>query len=246
MKGVKHNSSIFFTLLASFTFTSDLNNELHFLEGKFNPSKQNEFALIPSRFTLKKVYLKKRALMAFQKMHYSAKKEGVNLYILSATRTFQDQKNIWESKFKRLRTYSVQDRVSLILKYSSMPGISRHHWGTDIDIVYDKKKSLLTNRSFEFAYGRKMYQWLRKNASKFGFCQPYLLNPKKRNPGKYSIGYQEEKWHWSYKPLASQYLKKYRKHMKKLRPKGFSGYEVAERLYKQFVFNIHPECLIAP
>ena len=204
------------------------------------------FALVPAQITFKKIYLERRVITAFQKMRRSAKKAGVNLYILSATRTFQDQKNIWESKFKHLQKYNTRDKVLRILKYSAMPGTSRHHWGTDIDIIYSKKNPSLTDRIFRSGYGLRVYQWLRKNASEFGFCQPYLLEPEKRNPGKYSIGYQEEKWHWSYKPLAAQYLTKYKKYIKELKPKGFSGHEAGERLYEQFIFNIHPECLSPP
>ena len=213
-----------------------------FLSGKFQFDKQKRFALIPTHVTFKKAYLDKTALRAFLKMRTYAGKAGINLYIMSGFRSFQDQKRIWEAKFKRLKRQSPKKRILEILKYSAMPGTSRHHWGSDIDIVYSRRHPTLTNRSFEFGYGRKVYRWLRKNASRFGFCQPYLLAPKERNPGKYSMGYNEEKWHWSYKPLAFRHLKEYRLYIEKLMPNGFSGAEKTKKLYQEFVFNVHPEC----
>ena len=231
-----------FIVLTSLTFAYDLDHETRFLTGKFDPSKKNGFVLIPMQMSLKKMYLDKRVSKAFQKMYFSAQKAGINLYILSGARNFQAQKNIWEAKFKHSKENNIRDKILKILRYSSMPGTSRHHWGSDIDIVYNPQKPYLTNKSFESGYGLRVYKWLRKNALRFGFCQPYFLGPKNRNPGKYSIGYLEEKWHWSYKPLTIQYLKKYKKYVKNLKPIGFSGYQEGENLYRQFVFNIHPEC----
>ena len=65
-----------------------------------------------------------------------------------------------------------------------MPGTSRHHWGTDIDMT-DMSVAFYNTRK-----GKKMYDWMSKNAAKFGFYQPFNANRKD--------GYQEEKWHWSY------------------------------------------------
>ena len=233
----------FLLLLVLPVISPDTNYMVRFLSGKFQPNEQRGFVLIPAHVAFKKEYLDKRALRAFLRMRSSAGRAGINLYILSGFRSFQDQKRIWEAKLKRLKRYPPKERVLEILKYSAMPGTSRHHWGSDIDIVYSKRKPSLTNRSFEFGYGRKVYRWLRKNASKFGFCQPYLSDPeKKRNPGRYSMGYNEEKWHWSYRPLASQYLKEYRRHIKRLAPGSFNGAETARKFYQEFVFNVHPEC----
>ena len=58
--------------------------------------------------------------------------------------------------------------INLILEYSSAPGTSRHHWGTDMDI------NALQNDYFSNkGNGAFLYEWLQKNAAKFGFCQPY-------------------------------------------------------------------------
>ena len=80
-----------------------------------------------------------------------------------------------------------------------MPGTSRHHWGTDIDI------NSLNNDYFASGRGKKEYEWLRDNAHEFGFCQPYSEKGEER-----MYGYEMEKWHWSYIPLAKDYLKFYK------------------------------------
>jgi len=48
-----------------------------------------------------------------------------------------------------------------------MPGTSRHHWGTDVDLFS------LDNKFFESGDGKIWYSWMVQNAAKYGFCQPY-------------------------------------------------------------------------
>ena len=52
-----------------------------------------------------------------------------------------------------------------------------------------------------------------------------------------------EKWHWSYRPLALKYFKKYKENMSKLKPKGFVGSDVGVKLYRDYILNVHFECL---
>ena len=111
-------------------------------------------------------------------MYDAAKKEGITLKIISATRNFATQKIIWEGKWTGKRLHESKEnlaktipnpteRAIKILRWSSMPGTSRHHWGTDIDL------NKLNNSYFEKGEGLKIYNWLIANASSFGFCQPY-------------------------------------------------------------------------
>ncbi len=184
-------------------------------------------------------------------MRRLATQEGVDIYVASATRNYQEQKQIWEAKFlghQKVDGVNLAEEVSSrkkrakrILQFSSMPGTSRHHWGSDIDILPSLSASL-TNSTFERGRGLKLYQWLRKNAIRFGFCQPYRLHPLKRNGQKFASGYQEEKWHWSYKPLALVYFKQYKKHIHRLKPKDFLGSQAAGNFYQDYVLNVHPEC----
>ena len=86
----------------------------------------------------------------------------------------------------------------------------------------------------------KEYEWLVTNAPKFDFCQVYT----EKGEGKRRTGYNEEKWHWSYMPLARQYLDLYQKIVTYEDISGFSASEFAEELniIEEFVFGISGEC----
>ncbi len=154
------------------------------------------------------LYLLNEVYDAFVRMHEAARKDGIRLVIVSATRNFNAQKRIWERKWTGIRRVDGQDlaqtvpdpidRARIILRYSAMPGTSRHHWGTDIDI------NSVENAYFESPEGRKVYAWLAANARDFGFCQPYTAKGNDR-----PRGYEEEPWHWSYCPIARHYLQQY-------------------------------------
>lgn len=195
------------------------------LLGKHNPSTNPDFVEVPIEMANRAgMRLHRSAYGAFKRMRAKAKDDGVVLTIISATRTFDQQKRIWERKWTGAKmvdgidlSVSITDpanRATKILEYSSMPGTSRHHWGTDIDI------NSLNNDYFSTGKGKKEYQWLRDNAHDFGFCQPY--SPK----GEERIhGYEMEKWHWSYMPLAKEYLMWYVKKIKPENLNGFKGYD---------------------
>ena len=112
-----------------------------------------------------------------------------------------------------------------------MPGTSRHHWGTDIDLNY------LSNVHFESGNGKALYEWMRQNAHDFGFCQPYT-EKNNRRPN----GYEEEKWHWSYMPLAEKYYAAAKQKLKNQLISGFSGAEYADSLkvVEHYVFGVDP------
>ncbi len=96
-----------------------------------------------------------------------------------------------------------------------MPGTSRHHWGADVDINSTEDDYFLS------AEGAKVYSWLSSHAADFGFCQPYTSKKDGRT------GYEEEKWHWSYLPLATTFLDQYKKQILYQDLSGFDGSEVA-------------------
>ena len=75
--------------------------------------------------------------------------------------------------------------------------------------------------------------------SKFGFCQTYT---EKREGGRLT-GYNEEKWHWSYMPIAKQLLEDYRKLINYSDIKGFSASEFSQELniIEKYVFGIECE-----
>jgi len=215
-----------------------------YLLGKVVPSKDSNFVLIDAKYTSKKnMYLRKEAYKAFIQMHEAALKDGITLTLLSAFRSYNEQKGIWEGKWtgkvlyygKNIATSYPDpvERSKYVLKYSSMPGTSRHHWGTDMDM-----------NSMELAYyksetGKKMYTWLSENANKFGFCQPYTAKDSSR-----ITGYEEEKWHWSYYPLSSLYIEQYKEKITHDDLKGFEGFETAKQIdvIKNYVLSVNTKC----
>ena len=218
---------------------------IEFLTGRFEPKNHPNFEKIPASLANREgLYLQTEALAAFKKMHAQASKDGVKLTIISATRNFKAQKAIWEGKWSGARKLSggidaskmfanPKDRALEILKWSSMPGTSRHHWGTDIDL------NALTNSFFESGEGEKIYLWLTKNAHEYGFCQPY--SPKGANRPN---GYNEEKWHWSYKPAALPLTQMAREQLSNTDITGFLGAEVAADIdvVNNFILGIDPSC----
>ena len=205
--------------------------------GKFNPANDPQFIRIDTAYTDKPaIYLQREAYSKFLEMRKAAQLEGIELKILSATRPFDYQRNIWERKWRQLQESGWQNRHDMaleILKYSAMPGTSRHHWGTDIDLNY------LSNPYFESGQGQATYAWLVRNAHRYGFCQPYTAKGPKRPEG-----YEEEKWHWSYIPLAKSYYQRAKNDLTDDMITGFSGAESAGSIgvVEKFVLGVDPRC----
>ena len=74
---------------------------------------------------------------AFNKMQIHAKKEGIILEIVSGYRSYDRQKSIWNRKYKSNEASGLSPKKNIhkIIEYSTLPGTSRHHWGTDVDII---------------------------------------------------------------------------------------------------------------
>jgi zinc D-Ala-D-Ala carboxypeptidase len=214
------------------------------LTGKTDPQTDERLVLIESKYASRQgMYMHSQAYEAFKQMHAAAIEDGISLTIISAMRSFQHQKRIWEGKWNgntmlegSLLATEISDpvkRATEILRYSSMPGTSRHHWGTDIDI------NSLQNSYFANGRGKREYQWLQANASRFGFFQPYTALGEGRDGG-----YQEEKWHWSYFPVAGRYLQAYQSLVNYQHIQGFQGWETASEIdvITNYVFKVaNPE-----
>lgn len=205
-----------------------------YLLGQFDPATHPDFVAVGKPYSDKSnMALRKETFEAFKKMYEAAEKEGVVLKIISATRNFERQKEIWEGKWARFAkdAPAAKDRALKILEYSSMPGSSRHHWGTDIDI------NELENHHFEKGgKHEKTYQWLVAHAHEFGFCQPYTAGR--------TAGYREEKWHWSYTPLSKTFLEQYKNNLTEADITGFKGAETAGEIgiVKNYVLGINSIC----
>ncbi|MCB0654019.1 MAG: M15 family metallopeptidase [Saprospiraceae bacterium] len=225
----------------------DTSFTLDYLRGHFIPSKHPDFVKVDPAYTdhARDYYLHKEAWGAFKKMADAAAGEGIKLFIKSAARNFEDQKGIWEAKWTGARLIEEgvsaakqypdpKTRALKILLYSSMPGTSRHHWGTDFDL------NNLNPEYFQSGEGARIYQWLTANAGNFGFCQPYSPKGPERPDG-----YEEEQWHWSYFPLAKQLTELARLELKDENITGFLGSETAQKIgvVEKYVLGVNKQCM---
>lgn len=209
--------------------------------GLFAPESNADFVKLSSRgidTAGKTLYLRSAAADALALMIADFRKEHpkIRIWVQSATRNFSVQKSIWDRKWKSAMFAKYRDpegRARAILAYSSMPGTSRHHWGTDFDI------NELVNSYYESGDGKVIFTWLEKNAKKYGFARPFTAGRKR--------GYQEEKWHWSFIPAAhacyTGWLSYYGKDLSFFTKKGvFEGSEVAGKWAIEYVTSVNPEC----
>jgi zinc D-Ala-D-Ala carboxypeptidase len=219
--------------------------DMNHLLGHINPPTDANFSRVEKPYATREgLYLLDEVYGAFVRMHKAAKKDGVSLEIVSATRSFDAQKKIWERKWTGARlvdgrnlAQTVADpiaRARIILRYSSMPGTSRHHWGTDVDI------NSVENAYFASGTGRKVFEWLAAHAHDFGFCQTYTPKGEDR-----PYGFEEEPWHWSYCPVAKHYLKQYVRKVTYDDIRGFKGSDTAAQIdvIANYVRAINPKCL---
>lgn len=171
------------------------------LIGKGNPD------IIGDSYTSK---MHKEAKAAFLKMKKEAGKSGISIEVVSAYRSFQRQKEIFEGKYQRFTNQglSPEKAIEKIIEYSTIPGTSRHHWGTDIDIIDGNAKprpnSVLQPDLFHgdgpFC---KLKDWLNEHANTFGFYEVYTNNANRK-------GFKYEPWHFSYAPVSKPMLNAYR------------------------------------
>ena len=153
------------------------------------------------------------ALEAFLAMRHAAAGEGFDIAIASAFRDFAAQQRIWDMKYRgerplydpegRPRDHAALDEAELvdaILCWSALPGASRHHWGTEID-VYDRaamtggyRLRLLPEEYAEGGVFERLRRWLDDNMRAYGFYRPY---------DTYRGGVLPEPWHLSYAEVSS-------------------------------------------
>ncbi len=218
--------------------------DTNFLQGKYFPESLQGFVRIADEYSARPdMYMDQEAYAAFLRMEAAAASDSLSLCILSAARSFDYQKGIWEAKWTgnlllddSTNAYEAypdgRARALRIMEYSAMPGTSRHHWGTDIDL------NALDNTYFE-TDGKELYQWLQTNASKYGYYQPYTA----KGPDR-PYGYNEEKWHWTYLPLSRKYTHDLATYLEKHEISGFLGDVFCDSLpiLSQYVLGISPEC----
>jgi len=194
--------------------------------------------------------LRKEVNQAFLKMQAEAKKEGIHIQIVSAYRSYERQKQIFNVKFDRYtqRGLSGTDAVEKIIEYSTIPGTSRHHWGTDIDII-DAKAKQPKNVLMPRNYGEdgpycEMKMWLNEHSEKFGFYIVYTNNPNRK-------GFHPEPWHFSYQKTSLAMLKAYQNidfqkiitQDSSLKGRKFFSESFLEAYKKEHILDINPALL---
>jgi len=154
------------------------------------------------------------AMKAFKELQSLAKDEGIDLQPVSSFRSFKEQKAIWNAKVLGNKpvlndecvevdrsSCSQKEWIYSILRWSAFPGLSRHHWGTELD-VYDKsyfiknpeyKIQLIPNEYELNGPFEKLGQFLDKHLENTDFFRPY---------SKDQGGVAVEPWHISYRPLS--------------------------------------------
>jgi LAS superfamily LD-carboxypeptidase LdcB len=220
----------------------------NYVTGRFNPANHPLFINLDKTdipVSRKGQYLRKETAESLSLMLRDFKKDNpkIKISVISATRNFISQKTIWEEKWTGKRKISGAPSISeikdpakkgeLILQYSSMPGTSRHHWGTDFDI------NQLNNEYYTKGEGKAIYNWLVNNAAKYGFYQPYTTGR--------DAGYKEEKWHWSYLPLSKIFISDWNNHYNSMKSNfwkelPFKGVEYVGHLAPVYVNSINSEC----
>lgn len=152
------------------------------------------------------------AIASFLAMRDAAAEAGIDLTLRSSFRDFATQLVIWNRKWRGEKPlYSREgelldaakltddDKMDAILAWSAVPGGSRHHWGSDIDIIDAASvpadyQVRLTPEEFAFdgIFGR-LSAWLDANLHRFGFFRPYRTD---------KGGVCVEPWHLSYAPVS--------------------------------------------
>jgi LAS superfamily LD-carboxypeptidase LdcB len=153
---------------------------------------------------------------AFLALRAAAQRDGIDLLPCASFRPFEGQLRNWNRKFRGEATLhdidgQVLDHAALaprelvraILGWTALPGASRRHWGTDID-VYDRaamppayRLKLLPEEVAPGGVFERLHAWLDVHIAAFGFHRPYRSD---------RGGMFPEPWHLSHTTSARQAL----------------------------------------
>lgn len=193
--------------------------------------------------------IRKEAFEAFTKMRKAALNDNISIQVVSSYRNFAHQNRIWERKYKNFtqQGLSPENAIQKIIEYSTIPGTSRHHWGTDMDIIdanVPQPKNVLSPGHFEGNGSYvKLKEWMDANSRDFGFYLVYTNKPGRK-------GFKYEPWHYSFKALSCDYLNAYRKLNLKdiLNKEALMGHQhltdsFLDTYYAENILDINPELL---
>jgi LAS superfamily LD-carboxypeptidase LdcB len=158
------------------------------------------------------------ALEPFLAMKADAARAGIDIAIVSGFRDFRAQQRIWDMKFRGERplydehgnardrsAMSDEDAIDAILCWSALPGASRHHWGSELDLVdaaampEGYRIRLVPAEAASGGVFYDLHRWLDTNMARYGFFRPYAT---------FRGGVRPEPWHLSYGPVANDALKR--------------------------------------
>jgi LAS superfamily LD-carboxypeptidase LdcB len=148
----------------------------------------------------------------FLSMKADAARDGIDIAITSGFRDFDAQKRIWNLKWRGERPlYDAEgnerdhselaplDLLDAILCWSALPGASRHHWGSELDVI-DRaampdgyRVKLAPDEVEPGGVFHGLHCWLDENMARYGFFRPYAT---------FRGGVQPEAWHLSYGPVS--------------------------------------------
>ncbi|PZD79685.1 M15 family metallopeptidase [Mesonia sp. K7] len=204
----------------------------------------------PVTATTNNQHIQDEVYQAFSAMKKAAAKENIDIQIVSGYRSFERQLEIWNGKYQRFtqQGLSPTEAIKKILEYSTIPGTSRHHWGTDIDIIDGNKKApetLLNPENYnENGVFCDLKVWMNKHAERFGFYEVYTNNPNRK-------GFFYEPWHFSYKEVSSPMLEAYKKldfktiirSEKRLLGNSHLSDEILDNYFRENILDINPALL---
>lgn len=156
------------------------------------------------------INLQEEAHDAFLDMKRQAYQDGIDIKIVSSYRSYERQRAIFERKYIQYTDEDGLDpleAIDKIIEYSTIPGTSRHHWGTDVDLIDASKPAegdVLVADKFEAGGPFEDFKkWMDAHSEEYGFYLVYTDNPRRR-------GFKYEPWHYSYAPISIPMLKAYR------------------------------------
>ncbi len=183
----------------------------------------------------------------------AARNAGFQMEVVSGFRDFQRQAGIWNNKFRgstlirdnnsqplAKETLTETEKLFAILRWSALPGASRHHWGTDFDVMARNllpENVTLQLEPWEYHTGHQQpfAHWLQLNMSKYGFFLPY---------GKDLGGVAVEPWHISHYKCAKACLSELTPQLltDTIRAQDIAGQSVIlqhfDTIYHQYITNI--------
>lgn len=160
-------------LVDDFSYDMLVNN-YHSLDEKFLP---DELVEIPKKYTNDEDFqANKTALNALIQMFESAKLDGLEMFVNSAYRSYDEQVEVAEFYRKWYGDNYVE-------KYVAKPGFSEHQTGLAFDVG--------STSSAVFAKSEE-YKWMQENAYKYGFIKRFYKKVEN------ITGVKEEPWHYRY------------------------------------------------